>query len=245
VAKINVPVEELIQHGKPRAPKGFYFSHWKGQLLLKKRPVINPKKFTDVQRAWVEHFKTFACWSKQPDPRAYNYAHDNAAKTGWYYRDVLERAFSGKLLMTEGEIKITVPTARVKRTSSEALTNNVAKYLTPNASVWDNNVFWNTSVNPSRLTFRTPGLYLVGTEAFFNAVTGGTRGIVLLVNRTDTILQHYELAASATNMVLPGMTLWYFHQNDYLEASAYANANGVTVVLDSLWAVAITPEAII
>jgi len=245
VAKINVPVEELIQHGKPRAPKGFYFSHWKGQLLLKKRPVINPKKFTDVQKAWVEHFKTFACWSKQPDPQAYNFAHDYAAKTGWYYRDVLERAFSGKLLMQQGEIKITVPTVRVQRLVAQAMTNGADTYMTPSASVWDNNVFWNPTVNPTRLTIRTPGLYIVGARMIWSATAGGIRYTEMRLNRTSPVTKDSVPGSNASTIESPLISLYYFHQNDYIEMVGFCNVAGVTCALGEFWMCAITPEAII
>ncbi len=175
MAVLNIPVEKLVKGKKPVSPKGLTVTSYKDLIVLRKRQFPNLRTQTLLQKAWVENFKTIACWSKQPDPRAFDTATELAKGTNWYYRDVIETALSAKLHRVGKEVRVTTPTAKVGRAAAETLVNGTEKYLTPTFMVWDNNVFWNPTVNPSRLTFRSPGLYLVGTLSSFNAITGGAR----------------------------------------------------------------------
>jgi len=137
------------------------------------RPSKHP--LSPIQRAWAEKFKCIASWAKTPDPRAFNEATDKTKDSGWYYRDMISAALAGNLIREEGVLRVTTPTVRVTRTSAESVVNGVEKYLTPNLKEWDTNVFWNSSVNPSRLTFRAAGLYQVGGRIAWNAINGGIR----------------------------------------------------------------------
>jgi len=151
----------------------------------------------------------------------------------------------GKLLATGDVNRVTTPTARVYRTAPESLVNGTAKVLTPDSKIWDNNVFWNPAANPTRLTVRSGGVYLVGAQLEYNGITSGRRVVILRANGVD-IISDNSLSVSNTNLVRPSTaSIWAFEADDYVECLAFANANGVTAELENFWIVAITPEAVI
>lgn len=245
MAKLDAPASSITRGDVLKVRRRVMLASWKGNVYLRKWPRPRGKKKTPLQQAWVDRFSYLARALKSPLPQSLDAAQMWAKGTGWYYRDVLEVAAAGKLIRFNGEPRVTTPTARVYRNAAQAVTNGAGGYLTPDAMNWDNNVFWSPTVNPSRLTFKAPGLYLVGGHTYFNAITGGRRDMGLVVNRTTWIVEDFRTPASATALTIPVVSLWYFHANDYLEAWQFVNANGVTARLGSLWAVAITPEGIV
>lgn len=245
MAIISIPLEGILHGRKPAAPVGYYWRPWKGLLILAKSPGTGKYKRSDLQNAWVANFKEIACYTKWVDPRTFDNATNLAKGTNWYYRDVIETALSNKLIQRPGEIRVTTPTVKLKRTATEAVVNGVEKYLTPTSALWDNNVFWNATVNPSRMTFRSPGLYSVGALASFNAIAGGVRYVNMRLNRTTDITKQDQPGSSVADAEINLSTIYYFHANDYLEINVYGNSTGLTCLVKDFWAVAITPEAII
>jgi len=141
--------------------------------------------------------------------------------------------------------RVTTPTARVFRNGNEALVSGIAKALTPDGVVWDNNVFWNPIANQSRLTVRSAGVYLIGSQVLFNNITGGRRSAPLFVNGV-VIAGNQEVTQANANIVrLTPVTLWAFNEGDYLEAFAFSSVANVNAQLEALWILAITPEGVI
>jgi len=178
-------------------------------------------------------------------------------------RDYLGWAYSGKLIQyagdgsfegqtprefadgTQGIIRVTTPTASVWRNSAEALTNSISKILTPDSVDWDTNFFWNPDLNPSRLTARVSGLYLLNAIVRFSAVSGSQRFIRFVVNGTSLRMIARGAQSSAVLMDMPIAQLWYLNATDYVEVQVNANSNGVTAQLVAFQIVGITPEAIV
>jgi len=245
VAIIYIPLEGVLHGRKPAAPKGYYWRPWKGLLILAKSPHTGKFKRSDLQNAWVANFKEIACYTKWVDPKTFDSATELAKGTNWYYRDVIERALSAKLISRAGETRITTPTCRMHRAVAENLTSGVFKTLTPDVEDWDNNNFHNPSSNPTRMTFRSAGLYLVGWEIDYNAGSGLNVHGDLMLNGTTIIATSVEVGPSSYPPISGGMTLYYFHANDYIECRTVVNAASKTALLAALWCVAITPETII
>jgi len=227
-----------------------------GQAIVTKWPRRRGPPISPRQRAWVLRFKCLARGLKSPDPLTLDAANhwakeirvisaDPIQGSGWYYRDVLFRSTIGKLIMFQGEKRLTTPTVSVYGTNNVALTSGVVKVLTPEGYDWDNNVFWNSGLNPTRLTVRAPGLYLcIGTVEFTN-VTGNARAVLMRVNGSPTRIETRLTAGNANTQRVPCLGLYYFHANDYVELCGYSNQAGVSAHIYEFQLVAITPEAIL
>jgi len=256
VAKITLPEGATFGQVALQRNRNVSFKSWKGRPYVAKKQPKRGKPKSKRQEAWVDHFSWMACLSKQPDGWAYNlakYFADNHNLDSqlpynidkWYYRDVIERAFSGHLALEAGEVKVKTPTCNLYRDAYENLTQFVPLMLTPNAIHWDNNVFHSDSVNPSRLTARSPGIYLCGTSVYCQAPVAAENAVSLLVNGLE------ELAAEFAGDVNPAFLrfnvsgLWYFHEGDYLQVQGYTNNTSVSMQLRHMWMVGITPEAVI
>ena len=242
MAKVTTSLE--IRGKKPRTDAPVHFARTRGgQVAIRSNP--RKHKQSAAERSWVLHFACTARYSKYPAPSEFDDLVSDAGDTGWYPRDMLHSAAAGKLIRECNKAKMTTPTARVTRSTYQALTSGVPLYLIADTKVWDNNVFWNMDNDQSRLTVRSCGLYLCHATALYTGISGGRRELFLDVNRTDEIVGDRQVTPN-TNLVEQSVdTIWYFNENDYLEARAVANASGVQVQLRSLWILAITPEAIL
>jgi len=228
----------------------------RGQLIMQAWPRERGPQKTELQQAWVNRFSCLARALKSPFPQMLDDATGWAKSTdstyagsakpsGWYYRDVLERAAAGKLITYQEEPLIRTPTTQLYNTSFVACTNGPATTLTPTAERWDNNDFWRSTPNPTRMTFRSAGLYLIGCEIEYNSIANGTRWAILRSNGTDVLVAQRVALTTAQPIRLTALSIAYFHRNDYLEAQAQVGVNGVTAQLDSFWCVAITPENLV
>jgi len=159
-----------------------------GQIIVQAWPKKRGPNKTDVQQAWVDYFSCIASVMKHPEPYTWNFAESQRKDSRWFVRDFFYSAAAGKLIATEGETRITTPTASVYRDSTEALTANVVKTLTPNTLEWDNNQFWNPSVNPTRITFKSPGLYQLIGQCEFAGGSAGARYVYFFRNNEAAFL---------------------------------------------------------
>jgi len=242
--KLDIGLLKHFKNKKPRRGMPYNLRIGRGnQLIMQANPA--PHKPSRAELLWQFKFACLAHWSKRPDPRAFNYAVDVSDDSGWYYRDVIHSAMEGKLLILGQGPRVTTPTVRVRREGAENLDAGTSKALTADVLVWDNNVFWNPQADSSRLTFRTAGVYLVGGSIQYNAVAAGRRDCTIRLNGTTNIEDVYATPAGAIAFAFGNITLWYFNADDYIELMARSSVAGVTAVMRSFWALAITPEAVI
>lgn len=217
----------------------------RGQTIVQKWPRKRGKPKSSLQQAWVDRFSLIGCLMKSPDAQTYDQAKDWAKGTGWFWRDVLTAAANGNLLIEPGALKVTTPTFFVSMQTPEVLAANIVETLEFDAFTWDNNVFWTPAVSTTRLVFRSPGLYLIGAYGLFdNTATDKSVDIRFRLNGvTDFPIARAQDITN--NDVTPQyITIWYFHQNDYLELRASSTLIA-TVLGAQAWGVAITPEALI
>jgi len=232
MAKVNIPVVDLVARGKPRSPAGTVLTSWKGKIVIQRRKSPTGKPKSQLQRAWVENFKQLNCMVKWTDPAALNNARDMWTGNNWTYRDALISAFSGKLYGLEGEVKISTPSVQVRRTTTESLTANVQKTLTPNTKDWDNNFFWNPSSNPERLTFRTAGLYIILAQVSFSGGTAGYRYLNAYKNGSVNKSGYQFNAAAGLGNENTCFFIDYFHANEYVVLKAVTPPSGITAQID-------------
>lgn len=245
MAKVNIPIVELVARGKPRSPAGTVLTSWKGKIVIQRRKSKTGKPKSALQKAWVENFKQLNCFVKWTDPAALERARTDYVGNNWTFRDALISAYSGKLHGNEGETKISTPSVQVHRSSAESLTANVQKTLTPNVADWDNNFFWSPTTNSSRLTFRSPGLYIVMAQVTFSGGTAGYRYLNAYKNGTINKSGYQFNAAASLGNENTCFFIDYFHANDYVEIKAVTPPSGITAQIDYFSAIAITPETLI
>jgi len=237
--------ERPVQPEDIRAARRFYqIKHWKGQRYVAKWPGKRKLPPSDKARAWMDQFGCLGFFTKIPDARVFDPAKNMAKGTGWLPRDVLAAAANGHLFFDEGSIKITTPTVSVKRTSGQVFTPNTMNVLTPNAIEWDNNNFWNAVTNPTRLTVRSSGLYLIAWNITYEAKTQAPATIAELKVNGVIINDNIECGVASTALNNMGALLWYFQDNDYLEMFSYYNPTSRNTTLSHLQLVGITPEVV-
>jgi len=243
VAKITGDPVDFLKGKKPRPGGNHHYKRDKaGRLLVQANPAAH--KPSGAESAWISNFSCLAHFTKAPWSGDFNDATELQDQTGWYWRDVIHSALSGKLLGDPAK-RVTTPTVRVFRTGVEALSNGVVKILTPNNREWDNNFFWDETANQSRLTVRSSGVYLVGAQVEFTNITGGRRAVQLIANGTKIVGDQTVTQANVNLQRLTPVTLWAFETNDYIEAAAFANVAGVSAELEAFWLMAMTPESVI
>lgn len=221
------------------------YSIQNGKVVARAWPKKRGPRMSPRQAAWAKRFALMACVTKNPEPNSFDSATQWAAGSGFLPRDVLHTAGYGNLIIEGEGPKVTTPTAKIWRNSNQALTANTIAVVNMTASIWDNNAFWSSTVNPNRLTVRAPGLYLVGAQITFAASASATHGYTRVRKNGTTVIAGQRIQR-ATNLqsIIQAFTLEPFLANDYIELTA---ESGVTGNLEQafLWVVAITPEGVL
>ncbi len=203
----------------------------------------------------MERFSCLARQLSSPEPRSLDAAEGWAkgqspifggpkGPTGWYYRDVLESAAYGKLIRFQGEVRVRTPTCDLTRLTDFQLLANTFNYVPMTAEVWDNNVFWSATVNPTRMTMRSAGLYLIMATVMLNTTNAGFFAGELYVNNT-TFIGGNRIPKNNQGTYLNVVGMYYFHANDYVELRVFNSANTTQFRVPTFSCVAITPEALI
>lgn len=218
---------------------------WHDMSVIQAWPRPRGRVKSARQQAWVDRFSEWACATKSPDAQTYDQAKEWARGTGWFWRDVLTSAMAGKLVGIIGETKITTPTAYLERTTNEALAAGGEEAINMTTFRWDNNGFWTLTPNPSRMLCKSPGLYLIGASAQFQANATDNHNYMRLAINGTTFLPYITGQGILTQPVfLNTMSIYYMHANDYIELRA-GSSIAQTLNNAQLWIVAITPEAIL
>jgi len=243
VAKIDKPAGDISRQDTIKFRRRVQMNGWKGQPYFQAWPRQRGRPTSPLQIAWIQAFTQRARLLKSPDPKTLIAAQSWSAGTGWYYRDVLERASYGKLIVYGEAIRVTTPTVSVNRSGTQSVGLNTNVPISFTAQEWDNNNFWDLSTNPTRLTVRSAGLYLVcGQIGYTDASASGIRYIFFRKNGT-TEYANVALPSGVTNTKeLTTVGLIWLAANDYLELIARSSVN-TTVFSRAFALVGITPEA--
>lgn len=228
-----------------RAKGRIVVSSTRGQYYMRSKPNKQKRPRSPGAQAWTDWFKQVNCQLKDPPGPILAQAQKDTKGTGWFWRDELMRAASGKLIQATGETLITTPTVSVYRSAAESITQNVLKVLTPNNKNWDNENFWNASVNPTRLTVQAPGLYFVTANAVYSGKSGGWRALFLRYNGTTEIGNVGIWPSNTAPGQLGCQAIYYFHHLDYIELCGFTDTTALTLQMKDFSMVAITPEAIV
>jgi len=244
VAKLDAPASAFTRQDVLKVRGRVVLKEYRGKAIIQLWPRRRGKKKTPLQQAWVDRFSLLARALKAPQAQTLEQAQYWTKGTGWYYRDILEVAAAGKLIQYENEVRVTTPTVKATRLSNISLAGGAFAFVPMTAIVWDNNSFWNASLNPSRLTMRASGLYIVGATVALATANAGNMAAEIWQN-TNTLLAATRIAKAGVNTYVTVMGVGYFHANDFIEVGIFNSANTTNYQVPNLWAVAITPEALI
>jgi len=213
--------------------------------IIQKWPRLRVTTQSQLQQAWVDAFSDRARTLKSVNPALLTLAQDLAKNTGWYYRDVLERASYGKLLYDGDERKVTTPSVAAFAPTSTVIPQNVATALPLPSQLWDNNAFRDPAF-PTRIIFRAAGLYLIVANTNWTTLVGTTaHQNRIRLNGTQSLMEVDTPGTTTLPNRFSLTTIYYFHANDYIELVVQKNNINNQVRADFLAVVAITPEALI
>jgi len=224
-------------------------------VIVQKWPKRRRGPQSAIAAAWMKRFSCLARELKSPEPRTLDAATGWAkgqspifggpkGPTGWYYRDVLESAAYGKLIRFQGEVNVRTPTVLVTRATNQSYAAAAFQAIVPTAVTWDTNNFWSSTINPSRLTMKAPGLYLVGATVVLKTANAGFFSCEL-VDKNGADFAGSKIAKNGDFTFCNAVGIMYFHANDWCECKVFNSANTTNYQLMNFWAVAITPEALI
>lgn len=231
-----------------RGPKAVTVSTYKGVPYIRKRADRGRRVFSELQQAWVDRFTCTAQQTKNPSPRDYDtankYKRDDFPSNYRYWRDWIAVCFVNKLIVVNDEVRMTTPTALVRRTTAQTTTAGAWLTLLPNAYSWDTNTFWNSAVNPSRLTVKSSGLYLLGGSINYPGSTPRQHYVRILKNGTTNVVFASGTNVSGEACDVSIFTPVYAQQNDYFEILTLISGVAKNATLHDFYMVAITPESI-
>jgi len=244
MAKTGNDGESFPMGGLLHARGNYYITAWKGRPVAKKWPKKRSKPPGVTQQAWIDHFACMAWLTKQPDPKTFDLAKKLTAKTGWYYRDILTAGSVGKIYRKAGVPRITTPTASYSAANPQNVTINTNTAFTLDTKDWDNNVFWASSPNPTRLTCKAAGLYLVIYDTNWVATPSSVRQNWLRINGVTDRANTQNEASAVNGSKRSGSMLWYFNAGDYVECFGRSSASGNNCQVVQLCIVGITAETV-
>jgi len=264
-----------VSHEKPLSrrvvvkTRGFIVhKNYKGkQPYVQKWPKRRGPQKNPKVKVWIEHFSKWADWSKQPDPCAVATAKDLVPTTGYWTRDVIHRAGSGKInhhrpkvplssplpylflhppsKRYEGPPRVITPTVFLKRTTDQNMVANVSAPLEFTSKVWDNNAFWDMASHPERITFRADGIYLLMAEVKSVTGSGNYRTAAWLHQNGDVLAfdeQQNPLGFGSTmHVIVP----YFFYAGEYCELWGFSNGSSDKFKVNWASVMAITPEGVL
>jgi len=129
-----------------------------------------------------------------------------------------------------GTIRESTPIAcKVKRTTAYTIGNASWTAVPMETAIFEQPSdldMWSSGTNPSRITCKVAGLYLIiASIKWFNNSTG-IRGVAVYLNNSTFIAQDTGPNLGTINFVMACTTIQYLNVNDYVECKAYQNSGG-------------------
>lgn len=141
-----------------------------------------------------------------------------------FYGNTYNQTFTPSSNLVGTESKYTQPMARVTNSIAISLPNNATTTLTFDTEKYDNDAIHSTSVNTSRLTCNTPGLYQISAYVEFASSNVNWRGLLLLLNGV-TIIDARQVNAVNGAVTRTLISCQYqLNAGDYVEVQAFQNS---------------------
>lgn len=142
-------------------------------------------------------------------------------------------------------LKADGPAVRCYRTALQSIPNATKTAVSFNVGDrYDTDTMHDPAVNPTRITFNTPGVYDLGGCIAFAANAVGFRMAILRVGGSTELWADSRLAVPATDWtIVPVSTEWKFAAGEYAELVAYQTSGGAldvqgtgAVAMPEFWA---------
>jgi hypothetical protein len=122
------------------------------------------------------------------------------------------------------------PSCRVYHNAAQSITNNSVAVCSFNSERWDTDSMHSTSVNTSRITINTAGLYIVTFHIEFESASNYTNtAAVIKMNGTTDLGQQYRVEGNGVTIVPRHSvaTVYKFSAGNYVEGLVFQiNAGG-------------------
>lgn len=261
-------VKPLIARDRIRARGVLHFRSFKDQMLyVSTWPKRRGPPKSEIQKAWIQRFTEWAINSKQPDPCAVANAANLAPHTGFWPRDIIHYAGTGRFIYDqgpnginpplpylflhppsqryEGAPRVLTPTVNLKRTNKQDGIAGQFIQILPNEANWDNNNFWSSTLNPARITVRSRGAFAVLASVEMQAVAGGDAFLELRDKNGLRIAGAHDNSNANFAGWLNIVTIVFAEAGDWYDLRAAGLPNGIDLTLRSWILVGITPESIL
>lgn len=120
------------------------------------------------------------------------------------------------------------PACRVFHNTTQAALNGLYTSLTFNTEIFDTDAIHDNATNPTRLTCKTAGKYLIGGSVEIDGTSGGTRRyLTLRVNGATYLASNgntasaFPAAAGSDEVQLAIVSLYQLAVNDYVELQVF------------------------
>lgn len=137
---------------------------------------------------------------------------------------------TNKTLSTSNTIQtgttIKTPMARVYNNAVQSIADNTITTITFNSERFDTDSMHSTSVNTSRLTCNTAGVYMIGAHIGIASNATGIRNVYIYLNGTTYIAINIAPAVNGDASIYSVSTLYELAATDYVELRVYQNSTG-------------------
>jgi hypothetical protein len=125
-------------------------------------------------------------------------------------------------------VPVAPPACRVYNSSTIPVSSGFTGVVVPFDTERYDTDNMHSNVNPTRITFNTPGFYLVGLQAIYADNPTGLRGAYMLVNGSVTVDagQQFTSAAMGGPAFLQSQAVQLVAAGDYLEMITYQTSGG-------------------
>jgi hypothetical protein len=132
--------------------------------------------------------------------------------------DVLTAAFWNQQVRDNANFIYTPPMVRAVRSTNQSIGGVTETTVDWNAEDYDTDTMHDNSVNPSRITIKTAGIYLFAAGLNFGSATGSTTQIFLRLNGSSVF---GRLIYDVTSTAISVSSMYKCAVNDYVEVRVY------------------------
>lgn len=129
-------------------------------------------------------------------------------------------------LVPDLDLLLNPPACRVFNSVAESIPDSVDTILTFNSERYDTDTMHSTTVNPSRITFTTAGLYAFGIQVRWGSSAAGIRALTVSLNGVTALALVVTDVDTAAFHSQEAYGQYRFVAGDYIEVSALQNTGG-------------------
>lgn len=123
--------------------------------------------------------------------------------------------------------QLDVPSCRITSIAGQTFTTGVEASVVFDDERWDTDSMHSNTVNNTRITFNTPGLYTITGHGSFAANATGNRYLAIRLNNTSYIAVDLRAPVTAVNACdMSIATIWKMAAGDFIELKAFQASGG-------------------